>query len=392
MRATAAKLPGLLSAGQIVAAPLAFVGARAPAIVTFAPCHRSASPRHAHSHPRPSGASAGCAGRHTQARPAGRGEVQQPDGRTEGRLQGQRRDEEVKRAAQQRGHVKALGLPEHVAQLDLEAACPGRQVHGPDLVGRAPGARQEQAPSLERGSRHAAGRHRTRQAPHRVDRRGRGGGVCRVHVRGAVGEQVVSARRPQEPVGRRLDPHRLGDLGRVELHVVAERKRVGICRADRTRSAGVAPVRAAGGVALEREQHALAVGPVERDVPDVVVALHGLHRRGNCRRHRRGLTQPAIGAVKPLCDAGEVERRCRPGRGHALPVEVRHGAPAAECPAPRILRLGWSAEHECEERGQRSARRGFIESRRSSAACSSCRSRPPRSARRGRCRASGAAG
>ena len=162
------------SAGQIVTAPFAFVRARAPAIDTLAPS--TGLPRRVTQIlTRGRGVPRRVAlALNTQARPGRGSEVQQRHGRRERRLLRQRGDQEVQLAAEQIRHVKALRLALHVLQLHLQAAGAAGQIHGPDLVGRALGAGQEQSSPAERGTRHAAGRHRAREASHGVDRwRGR---------------------------------------------------------------------------------------------------------------------------------------------------------------------------------------------------------------------------
>ena len=110
-------------------------------------------------------------------------------------------------------------------------------------------------------------------APAACGQRGCGpaGPRWREDVAGAVGQQVVAAAGPdQRAVRRRLGPHRLWDLGRVELHVVAQRER---SRVGDPEGTGAARVADPGLVALERQDQTAALAAVPGRVADVVVAL-----------------------------------------------------------------------------------------------------------------------
>ena len=173
----------------------------------------------------------------------------------------------------------------------------------------------------------------------RAQRDGRAGG----DGRGVVGKQVVPARRPQlVAAGAHLGPHRLGDVGGVERHGVAQLQRRRVGDGDRSAPARVAAVGRSGDVALQRQQQAPALARVPRRVADVVEALRG-QVAGQRVGVRRVLAQVAIGAVQADRDA--VEEPLPGGRvGEALEVGERHAVGLGQAPATGI-RAGGGTRH-----------------------------------------------
>ena len=169
-----------------------------------------------------------------------------------------------------------------------------------------------------------------------MDHRAGGPAVGLGDVARAVGEQVVAAAGPDDrAIGRGLGPHGLGDLRRVEVHVVAEGERGRVGDAERPLATGV--LARAGVVALHRQDHAPAVAGIPGRIADVVVALRLRDARRDSVVYAGRL--PQLGRRFPQApeDSDEEEVRLRRIGGEALPVGDGDRARSGQNPAPGVL-------------------------------------------------------